>query len=477
MKETIRVRFAPSPTGFMHLGNIRAALMNYLFAQKHNGTFVLRIEDTDQKRNLEEARLKIMHDLAWLGLTCNEGPDVGGDYGPYLQSQRAGVYQEKLQELISMGSVYRCFCTHEELEQKRKEQIAAKLPPRYDRTCLNYSQEQIEDLLKQNKKFIWRLKLDEHKIIEIKDCARETITFDMHNFSDPALTRQDGTCTFIFANFVDDVLMKITHVIRGEDHISNTAIQAALYDAFDFKIPVFWHLPIICNTQGQKLSKRDFGFTLNDLKEAGFTHEAIANYLAIIGASFENEIQSLDEILKSFDFDHVRASGTIKYDFEKLTWINHQWLQKISLEDLVNRAKLFVYDAFEQSKDMPEEKLTELIRIVQPELKTLCDTKELLEFYFNEPIFDRNLFTQTLSAEKETLVFDTIKTCLSFFDNPELFFKELKSQAKNNGLSIKDIFSSLRYILTGSFNGIGMKDLLSVLEQDKIKTRIEKILG
>ncbi|MBM3886931.1 glutamate--tRNA ligase, partial [Candidatus Dependentiae bacterium] len=219
---SIRVRFAPSPTGFMHLGNVRAALMNFLFAKQKKGTFILRIEDTDAERNLDEAKQRIIQDLHWLGLTYTEGPDVGGDFGPYEQSARANLYQEKLAELIRINRIYRCFCTPEQLEIKRKEQLAASKPPRYDRHCLRYPQHTIKQKLDAGLPFIWRFKINEQQTLSIDALNGATIDFNMEHFSDFAITRSDGSYTFIFVNFVDDWLMQISHVIRGEDHLSNT---------------------------------------------------------------------------------------------------------------------------------------------------------------------------------------------------------------------------------------------------------------
>src|SRR5579863_4599044 len=259
--QKVRVRFAPSPTGMMHLGNVRAALINFLFAHQKKGTFVLRIEDTDAQRMLDPEAKKIIEDLAWLGLTYDEGPHVGGPYAPYFQSERMNLYQEKLHLLKEKNLIYRCFCSEEELAKRRDRQQALKLPPRYDRTCLALSEKEINHLLDNNTLFIWRFKLDHQRSVTITDLAHGETTFKLSNFSDFAITRQDGSFTFIFANFVDDLLMKITHIFRGEDHLSNTANQAALFAAAGAPLPIYWHLPILCNLEGKKLSKRDFGFS------------------------------------------------------------------------------------------------------------------------------------------------------------------------------------------------------------------------
>ena len=229
---------------------------------KKNGVTVLRIEDTDPERNFDPGAKEIIATLNWLGLTFDEGP--------HFQSERTKIYQEKLKELEEKNLIYRCFCTPEELEEKKQRQIALKKPPRYDRTCRNLSPEQIKKNLDEGKPFIWRFKMNPEESIEFNDLARGKLHFELTNFTDFPITRQNGTFTFIFANAIDDMLMNITYVLRGDDHLTNTVNQVAIYQAFDAAKPTFWHLPILCNKDGKKLSKRDFGFSLEDLKNAGY---------------------------------------------------------------------------------------------------------------------------------------------------------------------------------------------------------------
>ncbi|MBY0353093.1 glutamate--tRNA ligase [Candidatus Babeliales bacterium] len=472
MAEKIRVRFAPSPTGFMHLGNVRAALMNYLFAKNQNGTFILRIEDTDEKRNLDEARAKILSDLEWLGLEYTEGPYKGGPYEPYLQSEREHLYQEKLALLIDMKRAYRCFCTIEELEHKRARQIALKQPPRYDRTCLRYTEAQIQEKLAAALPFIWRCKIEEGHSVTISDMAKGNVLFDMKNFSDFALTRTSGTSTFMFANFVDDWLMEISHVIRGEDHLTNTAMQAELYHAFSLPLPIFWHLPIICNSTGEKLSKRDFGFSLEDLKEAGFLPAAIVNYLAIIGASFKEEIQSLEELGKNFDFSHLHASSSMKYDLEKLTWINHQWISRTNSYEMMEQLKGLLHKEIPASSETNPQELENLITLLKPELKTLNDIVSLAAFYFDTPIVHKEDLVAHVGAEKTEHILRSIEACKQYLPNTELFLEHLKTLGKEHGISMKELFGSIRYLLTGQFQGIGIKDLLNVLQPALVEQRL-----
>lgn len=472
MKNNIRVRFAPSPTGFMHLGNVRAALLNYLFAKQHNGTFILRIEDTDEQRNIQEATLQIFQDLRWLSLRYQEGCDAGGDFGPYQQSERKHLYDQVLVNLIELTRVYRCFCSPEILEEKRQQQIAAHKPPRYDRTCLHYPTDKIQRKLEAGLKFIWRFQFNNNQLLDMHDLAKGTITFDTQHFSDFAVTREDGSHTFIFANFVDDYLMRISHVIRGEDHTSNTAMQLALYDALAVKAPTYWHLPIICNLEGTKLSKRDFGFSLGDLRKSGYLPEAICNYLAIIGGSFEQEIQSLDELVKIFNFKHIPSSSGIRYDVEKLTWFNHKWINKISTHDLCKRLKPFLHTAFPQSKKLDDVVLEKLVEKVKSELHKLEDIQKVLGFYFQEPVRDQAELELAMPQEKIDSALEILRTQVAQSTDKEVFLSNIKLAAKAAGLSIKEIFTPLRFMLTGTTHGIGIQDLLEMLDFKTVQARL-----
>ncbi|MFH1644270.1 MAG: glutamate--tRNA ligase [bacterium] len=474
MSKQVRVRFAPSPTGFMHLGNIRAALMNYLFAKQNSGVFVLRIEDTDVARNMDEAGYEIVEDLKHLGLAYDEGPVIGGKYGPYLQSKRKDLYQKNLDDLIENQKVYRCFCTEEELMNMRKQQIAQGNPPRYDRRCRTLSDDQIKEKLVKNIPFIWRFKINEDEEQEIYDMARGTVKFDMKNFSDFALTRSDGSFTFLFANFIDDWLMKITHVIRGEDHLTNSAMQAALFESFAIPLPRFWHLPMICNVDGKKLSKRDFGFKLEDLKKEGVLKEAILNYLAIIGTSFLEELQGLDELVKKYDFSNLNSTGSIKFDVDKLLWFNHKWISKLDLKELVERIKPFLHEAYPMSKDFSDEKIEFLIEKVRGDIKTLHGMTKELAFCFQEPEVDEIKIEEEFSTDLSKLILDLINKNLELIREPDKFLNKLKQNGKENKIKTGDIFKLIRYLLTGKFSGIGIHDLFEMLDTDLIKKRLTK---
>jgi glutamyl-tRNA synthetase len=473
---TVRVRFAPSPTGMMHLGNVRAALINFLFAHQKKGTFVLRIEDTDAQRMLDPEAKKIIEDLAWLGLTYDEGPHVGGPYAPYFQSERMNLYQEKLHLLKEKNLIYRCFCSEEELAKRRDRQQALKLPPRYDRTCLALSEKEINHLLDNNTLFIWRFKLDHQRSVTITDLAHGETTFKLSNFSDFAITRQDGSFTFIFANFVDDLLMKITHIFRGEDHLSNTANQAALFDALDVALPTYWHLPILCNIEGKKLSKRDFGFSLRDLKEAGFLPEAINNYVGIIGGSFKEEIMSLDALVEKFNFDNIHSAGRITYDLEKLKWVSRNWIMQYDPVKLTVLCRPLLENIYKETKNISDEKLTMLLQIIKSELTTINDSVNALAFYFAPPSLDAVDIEACVPQTSYDTIADIVNENYTFLSDPQHFATQIKTAAKNKGLPLKELFWFLRLALIGKTNGPGIHELVHMLGADESRVRIEKAL-
>lgn len=470
-----RVRFAPAPTGMMHLGNIRTALMNYLLAQQQKGTFIIRVEDTDPERNFDPGAVKILEDLAWLGLAYQEGPHKDGGYGPYYQSQRTHIYRKKLEEFIKNNLVYRCFCTQEELDKKRDRQIALKKPPRYDKTCLKLSQE-TSDTQAKTTPFIWRMKLNPTQTITIQDLSHGPVTFDMSNFSDFPITRQNDSVTFMFANFVDDALMNITCAIRGEDHLSNTAGQAAMYLASNTPLPYFWHMPILCNIDGKKLSKRDFGFSLRDLQAAGFLPEAIVNYLAIIGGSFTQEIMSLEELVQAIDFEHLPTTGQIKYDVEKLRWVNHKWINKLPLQEITKRCKPFLIKVYPKIADLNHQKLEQLISTIHTEMVTLQDAVALLAFYFETPQLDTALAHALIAHDKHTTWNEILKNALNQSGTKQ-FLTTVKTSIKSAGITPKEAFSYIRYTLTGSPQGMGLHELCNVLGYQEVQKRVKNALS
>ncbi len=467
----VRTRFAPSPTGIMHIGNVRAALLNFLFARQNNGTFLLRIEDTDQQRNIEHGTSTIIKHLNWLNLKFSEGPEVGGDFGPYFQSKRASIYQENLNKLAEKKLVYRCFCTPEELEIRRNRQIAMKRPPRYESTCAKLSESEIEQKLTAKTPHIWRMKVDSSKKVFFKDMARGILEFDLQHFSDFPLTREDGSFTFIFANCVDDIVMQISHVFRGEEHLSNTVSQSVLYEALDCKLPIFWHLPILCNQEGKKLSKRDKGFSLDDVQEQGFLPETVCNYLGILGTSFEKEIMTLDEMAQNYKFDHLHGISQIRYDVEKLIWMNHKWIAAYDTVKLTDLCKPFLTKKYDLSK-ISDQTLQTLIKSIQNDMHTLVESATLLDFYFNQPIINIAAHADAVSPQDFEKIKDLLKNEATSDWNS--FLNAMKSKIKAAGIADKSLYATLRILLTGSPKGMQLHDLFACLGEKEFFARLKK---
>lgn len=465
----VRLRFAPSPTGLMHLGNVRTALMNYLFAKQKSGIFILRIEDTDEARNYDPGARKIMEDLAWLGLTYDEGP--------FFQSQRTVEYEKRRATLEEKKLIYRCFCTFEELERKRQRQIAMKIPPRYDRTCWRLDQEQIQRLLASNVPFIWRVLLDHAQVVTIHDMARGDISFDLGNFSDFSIARQDGTFTFMFANFVDDMAMNISHVVRGEDHLTNTAGQAFLYHVFNAPMPIFWHLPMLCNTEGKKLSKRDFGFSLGDIKQAGFLPQALLNYLAISGGGmFKQEIMSLDELVHNFKFDAISSTGQVQYDVEKLKWVNHKWIERAPVQDLVQQMRPFLSAVYpRESALVSEEALIKVVDLMRSDMQVLQDAPTVLEFYFKEPVITVQNLKSFIPIEHLQSIKLSVEHALPSLEYPDQFVQLFKTDLERKSIPIKYGFFYIRMALTGKPNGPAIAHLITILGAPESEQRIKRV--
>jgi glutamyl-tRNA synthetase len=475
-QKPVRVRFAPSPTGNMHIGNARTALLNYLFARQTGGTFIIRIEDTDAQRNFDPEAHGILKVLSWLGLDYQEGPIKGGPHSPYFQSQRFSLYQKKLDELIKNKSVYRCFCSTEDLEKKRQRQLALKQPPRYDKTCLKLSQEEIDAKVAAGCPFIWRFAIDQTQNLSFADMGHGQMKFDLANFSDFPLTRQDGSFTFIFANLIDDIDMNITHIFRGDDHLSNTVTQVLLYQAFNAPIPTFWHLPILCNTEGKKLSKRDFGFAVEDLRREGFLPEAITNYLAIIGGSYEQEIMNLDQLATAFKFDHISSAGLIKYDPEKLHWVNHKWIASLPPETILDRCMSIISEEYVEAQSFDRETLVKLIKVIQPDLITLRHCIPATRFFFISPSVTREMLSSQF-ADVDTEKFITILSeNVQLISTPEQFISTIKTAGQKEKIATSALMRMLRTVLIGTPQGPSIHDIIDILGSKEAKQRIQNFL-
>ncbi len=467
MINNIRTRFAPSPSGIIHIGNLRSALMSFLCAKENNGSFILRIEDTDQTR-IQSHYLNIIYEiLDIMKIIPDEGPLQCGLYKPYIQSERTEIYNKYLSLFLEKNLIYRCFKTQEELEESKNKQIALKQAPRYYRTLIS-KEEELKNI-NENKPFIWRFKLS-NNITSINDKVKGEIKYNLIHFSDCPITRKDSSYTFLFANFIDDITMDINYVIRGEEHLSNTAIQSYMYDVLEIKKPIFYHLPLICDDKGKKLSKRNFGFNIQDLLQEGYLPEAIINYIAIIGSNFKQEIMSLQEMIDNKIFSKTKSTGFITYDADKLLWINIKWMQRINISDFLihlnaykkNNSNLIISDDLNLIEDIKKE------------------SKTIKEFCANITSITNNIITLDLSIlDKEFLIFleKNIKAINSNFLNV-LFIKEkIREFSLTNNIEEKKLYNIFRAILINKQDGISLSILLKYITLEKILSKINSIIN
>lgn len=391
---TTRTRYAPSPTGYMHIGNLRTALYEYLIAKKDNGKFILRIEDTDQERYVEGAVDVIYKTLKLAGIVHDEGPDVGGAYGPYVQSERKGMYLDYAKKLVELGGAYYCFCTKDRLAKLKEEQDAAGHGHRYDRHCLKLSKEEIAQKLANNEPYVIRQKMPDTGFTSFEDAVYGTITVENSELDDQILIKTDGLPTYNFANVIDDHQMSITHVVRGNEYLSSTPKYNLLYQAFGWDIPTYVHVPLILKASGQKLSKRAGDPSFEDLVSMGYLVEAIVNYVVLLGwsPSTNQEIFSLKELEQVFDISGISKAPAI-FDINKLTWMNGEYLRKMPVEEFDKLAKPF-YEKALTNKNIDTLKISKLLQV---RTEVLTAIPETIDFINELPDYDINMYVHKKS--------------------------------------------------------------------------------
>jgi glutamyl-tRNA synthetase len=392
---SVRVRFAPSPTGLLHIGGLRTALYNYLFARKHDGDFLLRIEDTDQNRYVEDAEDDIIDALAWTGLSYDEGPEVGGDYGPYRQSERSDLYREYAEKLVDAGAAYYAFDTEEELEALREEADGSDGTAAYDastrrdmRNSLTMDDDEVERKIDAGEDYVVRLKVPRQRTIHFQDEVRGGVTFDSEEVDDQVLLKSDGLPTYHLANVVDDHLMEISHVIRGEEWLSSTPKHVLMYEALGWEPPTFAHLPLIMSPEGGKLSKRDANrlgipVYVNDYREAGYEPDGLLNFLALLGwnPGTEQELFDLEAMAEAFSLDRVGASG-VQFDLDKLRWVNEHYVRDLSVEALAERARPVVEA---EGYEISDERLHTICGLVQERIQVAPEVVTDNRYFFEDP--------------------------------------------------------------------------------------------
>ena len=388
----VRVRFAPSPTGLLHIGGLRTALYNYLFARKHEGDFVLRIEDTDRSRYVDEAEGDIMSALEWTNLEYDEGPDAGGDYAPYRQSERSELYREYAQKLVEADAAYYAFDTQEELAEMREQgegSTAYDASTRLDmRNSLTMTPDEVERRIEDGEEYVVRLKVPQRDTIQFKDEVRGAVSFDASEVDDQVLLKSDGMPTYHLANIVDDHLMKISHVIRGEEWLSSTPKHVLMYEALGWEPPTFAHLPLIMSPEGGKLSKRDadrlgIPVYVNDYRKAGYEPDGLVNFLALLGwnPGTEQELFTREEMIEAFSLERVGASG-VQFDLDKLKWVNEHYVRDLSVDALAERVRPVVEEA---GYEVSDEHLRTICSLVQERVQVVPEVVTENRYFFEDP--------------------------------------------------------------------------------------------
>jgi len=478
---SVRVRFAPSPTGYLHVGGLRTALYNYLFARKNNGKFVLRIEDTDRSRYVEGAVENLISALNWCGLDFDEGPQVGGNYGPYLQSQRLDIYQKYIQELIVRGDAYYCFCTQERLEELKKEQQKQKLPQaKYDKHCLALSKSQIENNIANKIPFVVRLNVRANQKIIFDDIIRNQVEFDSNNVDDQVLIKSDGYPTYHFANVVDDYLMEISHVIRGEEWLSSTPKHVLLYDSFGWERPIFAHLPLLLNPDRSKLSKRQGDVAVEDYRTKGYLKEALVNFVALLGwnAGDDKEFYLMNELIQNFSLERVNKSGAV-FDIEKLNWLNAEHLRKKSNDEILLMLKENLQKSEFSNQKYSNEHLLSIIEAMKERVSFVNEFITNCQYFYTAPMeYEQKSIEKNWNSETPNIL-RKIRDAFANLQNPtkENFEIELTNIATELNISKGKLIHPLRLAVSGISTGPGVFDIASILGKDEVIKRIDTALA
>ncbi len=481
----VRVRYAPSPTGYFHIGGARTALYNWLYARHTGGQFILRIEDTDRTRYRADALQDLLAGLRWLGLDWDEGPEVGGPLGPYTQSERLPLYQEYARQLLASGAAYRCYCTPERLAALREEQARLGLPPGYDRACRQLTQKQIADYEAQGITPVIRLRVPTEGQTTFHDMIRGDITIDNSQLDDLVLLKSDGFPTYHLANIVDDHLMQISHVMRGDEWIPSTPRHVLLYQAFGWEPPRFAHLPLILSPTGKgKLSKRkergpggqDYLVMVHEFKEAGYLPEALFNFLALVGWSYDEqtEIFTREQAIATFDIEHINKSPAV-FSYDKLNWMDGMYLRQLSPDELASRLlPVLARSGFVVDIDTA----LKVVALVQERITTLNDVPGLVDFAFAEiPAYDPQLLVQKgMTAESTLAALHTAQEALAqapSFD-PDTLEGTLRPLAASLGLKVGQLFGAIRVAVTGRTVAPPLFGTLELVGRDKVLARLQR---
>lgn len=488
----IRSRFAPSPTGSLHIGGARTALYAYLWAKHNKGDFILRIEDTDKVREVEGSIDEIMDGLRWIGIDWTEGPDVGGEFGPYKQSERLELYKKSIQVLLDSGHAYYCFCTTERLQEMRKQQQAEKKQPKYDRFCRTLSAEEIQSRISSGEKNVVRMLIPDGEIVEVEDTVRGTMKFQTDTIDDQILMKADGYPTYHFANVVDDHDMQITSVIRGEEWLPSTPKHVLLYKAFGWDAPTFTHLTVFLSKGGGKMSKRDGETALLAFRDLGYLPEAVVNFQALLGwnPKTEEEFFTLEELIQRFDIHMINAGNPI-FETEKLDWMNHHYLRQLSATEMLERIRLCaavcknpeylsLYTKFVQwFSSLSLEKQTLIWKSVQERCKTLLQVAESITVIDELPDYDAGLVVWKKSTPEGSIAALTaVRAQFEALDADTEYVAEIMQPRIIEWISTTewgngDVLWPVRYALSGQAQSPSPFELAEILGKELVLSRID----
>jgi len=473
-----RVRFAPSPTGHLHIGNVRTAILNWLFAKNTNGKFILRIEDTDIERSADEYTKQICEDLRWLGLIWDEGPDVGGPHKYYRQSERLDIYKQYAQKLIKEGKVYYCFCTPEELEEMRKESLSKGETIKYNQKCLHLTEEQKNEYLAQGRKPAIRFKVPSQEIM-YDDLVKGELLFDSENIGDFVIMRGEGIPTYNFAAAVDDGLMGITHVIRGDDHVSNTPKQLLIYYAFGFDLPKFAHIPMILGPDRTRLSKRHGATSLDYYRYRGYLPEVIINFLSLLSWSSISgeEILSIQQLIDEFDFRRISKAAAV-FDIEKLNWMNGYYIRQVDLDRLTHLAIPYLKQANYPVENFESTK--KIISLLQNYLDYMDQVIEQAAIFYQDNVLINDPQARMIvRKDGSRRIFWSFLRELNTIEelDANIFRKIMKTVQKETGVMGRDLWIPIRVALTGKLHGPELPHIVEVLGKEKCEKFIESAIS
>ena len=475
-----RVRLAPSPTGFLHLGGARTALFNWLLARSQDGRYILRIEDTDRERSTEGFLQAILEDHRWLGLVWDEGPEVGGDVGPYFQSERTGTYAPLLQRMLDEGSAYRCYCTTQELESRRSAAPDGGREWRYDRRCLDLTDSEREALEAERRPSVVRFRVPDGRT-RFEDMVLGPVEVDHDELDDLVLARSDGTPTYNFVVVVDDLSMGVTHVVRGSDHTSNTPKQILIAKALGGTPPTFGHLPLVLGPDKQVLSKRRGALAIGEYRRQGYLPEALVNYMALLGWSYdgEQEFFTLDELVERFDLSRVSGKAAA-FDPEKLLWMNAQWVKRLPVAERTTRMLPFLRDAGlidGEPTGAVRERLEAIVELVDDRAKTLADIVAQAGFFLTDDItYDEKAVSKVLTKPIAITIIDGLYARLADAQDfePGTLEALIRGFAEEQELGVGKVVQPVRVAVTGGTASPGMFETLSLLGRKAVLRRLTR---